>query len=385
MFTPIVPTGGLLGWQFLQRTQESQQQTLANSASVQSDMEVFEERIANVETAEDLVNDFRLLRVALGAFGLSDDIGNKYFIQKVLEEGTSDPAALANRLSDTRYLNLAEAFGFGAYGTPNNGFAAVEAQIRAGTDTLPPNQRQEAGDQAMQLVDRLKALSDEMSRAPGSDGVAALRDEVDALWPEVMGNRRMREAMLSAFNVAEGFDALDQGVQVEVMRQQVFGLFEDRPTEQLTGFIDRIKQNYTSRQFEVAVGEQASELRIALNLERELPAIAADPDDSNDTSWLKIMGSAALREVFDKAFGLPAAFAALDLDRQLETYKARATSLFGSDEVSQFADPEQRENLIRRYLVQTELSGEASGATSTNAALTILSGVNSNNLFSLLT
>ncbi|MBS8226146.1 DUF1217 domain-containing protein [Vannielia litorea] len=384
MFTPIVPLGGLLGWQFLQRTQESQQQTLASSTTVQRDMAEFEERIASVKTPEDLVSDFRLLRIALGAFGLADDIGNKYFIQKVLEEGTAE-GSLASRLSDTRYRDLAEAFGFGTYDTPNNAFGAIEAQIRAGTDTLPAREREAAGDRALTLVDRLKQLSDLTGQEDVAPEQAALRAEVEDLWPQVMGQPRMREAMRATFDIGEGYDALNHATQVEVLRQKVVGLFEDRPAEQLTGFIDRIKQGYTTRQFEQAVGEQAQELRIALNLERELPDLAADPDDANDTMWFKIMGSSPLRAVFDAAFGLPTAFSALDIDRQLDVYKERAQSLFGSSEVSQFTDPAKREDLIRTYLVRTEISGQASTGGGSSAALTILSNVSSNNLFSLLT
>jgi len=57
--------------------------------------------------------------VALGAFGLSDDINNKFFLQKVLEDGTLDPDALSNKLSDNRYQEFTKAFGFGDFDVPN--------------------------------------------------------------------------------------------------------------------------------------------------------------------------------------------------------------------------------------------------------------------------
>ena len=50
--------------------------------------------------------------VALGAFGLQDDLPNRFFIQKVLEGGTLSTDSLANKLSDPRYAALAKAFGF---------------------------------------------------------------------------------------------------------------------------------------------------------------------------------------------------------------------------------------------------------------------------------
>ena len=56
----------------------------------------FEEKIAAVTTAADLVADRRLLKVALGAFGLEGEIDKKAFIRKVLEEGTTDRGRLAD-------------------------------------------------------------------------------------------------------------------------------------------------------------------------------------------------------------------------------------------------------------------------------------------------
>jgi len=97
-FQPVVPLSGYAGFAFLERTLETQQQAFNSSASIQRDTEYFLENIEKVETAEALVNDRRLFTVALGAFGLSDDINNKFFLQKVLEDGTLDPDALSNKL-----------------------------------------------------------------------------------------------------------------------------------------------------------------------------------------------------------------------------------------------------------------------------------------------
>ena len=65
-----------------------------------------------IETVDDIVNDRRFMRVLLGAYGLSDDIENTQFIKTVLSEGVSEPSALANKLTDRRYRNLARNFDF---------------------------------------------------------------------------------------------------------------------------------------------------------------------------------------------------------------------------------------------------------------------------------
>lgn len=117
-FQPIIPTSGLAGWSFLQRTYEAQTDAFNSSRVITRDTEYFAAQIAQVNTAEDLVADRRLLRITLGAFGLEDDLNNKFFIRKILEEGTINPASLANKMSDSRYTAMSSAFGFDL-GVPN--------------------------------------------------------------------------------------------------------------------------------------------------------------------------------------------------------------------------------------------------------------------------
>jgi len=221
-------------------------------------------RIASVSTAEDLVADRRLLTVALGAFGLDDDIDSRFLIRKVLEEGTQEPRALANRLADRRYAALSEAFGFG------NG-------------TLPNTAR--------------------------------------------------------------------------------------------AGFAESITSAFLERQFEIGVGATDTTLRLALQLERELPELAAR-QSTDSTKWLTVMGSRPMRQVFETAFGLPPAFATLDLDRQESVFRDRSERLFGISSFSDFADPETRETLTRTFLARAQLAEGAAGglgASGAGTALTLLS------------
>jgi hypothetical protein len=96
--TAVVPASGLVGWTFLQRTASRQIETLAAQPVAQRNEAWFRERIGQIGTAADLVADRRLLEVALTAFGLESDIDNRFFIRKVLEDGTLRNDALSNRL-----------------------------------------------------------------------------------------------------------------------------------------------------------------------------------------------------------------------------------------------------------------------------------------------
>ena len=124
-FAPVVPFGGVAGWTFLKRTLPSQRAAFEAAPANQRDEAYFREKIGKITTAEALVSDRRLLKVALGAFGLEADINNRYFIRKVLEEGTLNADALANKLANKQYEKLSAAFGFalGAASTQISGFA----------------------------------------------------------------------------------------------------------------------------------------------------------------------------------------------------------------------------------------------------------------------
>jgi len=216
------------------------------------DEDYFRANSGKIDTAEQLVNDRRLLRVALGAFGLDNDINNKFFIQKVLSDGTLKTDALSNRLADKQYQKLSSAFGFGDFSVP---------------------------------------------------------------------------------------------------------------CSKISDFFYKLIAQYRTRQFELAVGSQNSDFRIALNLQRELPELAAKANSSENAKWFTIMGNKPLRTAFQTALGLPSSTATLDLDLQLNVFKSRAKAQFGNDTVSQFADPATLDKLVKRFLLRSEMDAfSASGA-----------------------
>ena len=259
-YSPVIPASGYAGWAILKRTMAKQTETFVKSAEIVRDEDYFRANIGKINTAEDLVKDRRLLKVALGAFGLEADITNKAFIQKVLEGGTLDARSLANRLADKQYVKLSAAFGFGDFKIPST---------------------------------------------------------------------------------------------------------------KVSTFPDQILKDYKSRSFEVAVGDQDGDLRLALNAERELTALAAKTG-SEDTKWFTILGNTALKRVFTKALGLPRSISAVDLDQQLRVFKEKAADIFGANTISQFTDTAKVDSVIRRFLVRSQADALTSTTGSGAAALAML-------------
>lgn len=264
-YQPVIPSTGNLGWSFLKSSREDQQRAFDNSTSIKTNSEYFREKIGGITSAEELVSDRRLTSVALGAFGLDDDINNRYFVQKVLEEGTLDSDSFANRLSDKRYFAMAEAFSFHL----------------------------------------------------------------------------------------------------------------DPPNTALSNFPDAILKQYSTRQFEVAVGKQDEDLRLALGLSRDITELS-DRNLTEDTAWFTIMGNPPMRRVFETALGLPKQLAAIDLDQQLGEFKAKAQSMFGTSDPADFIDETLQEKLVRNFLVRSELQSSSFASPGGAIALTLLQSLTPN-------
>lgn len=258
-FQPVVPLTGYVGWRFLERTLEAQQTAFSESQPIERATTYFSENIGNVTTADDLVNDRQLLSVALGAYGLDEDIDNKFFIKQILEDGTIDDDALANRLADNRYADFSRAFGFGDLSVPNTVISTFAADIN---------------------------------------------------------------------------------------------------------------ERYEVKQFEQAVGDQDNDLRLAMNLSSGLSDVL-EATSTTEGQWFSVMGNEPLRSVFQTALGLPDEIASIDIDQQREIFQERANAVLGTDDLSEIADPDQQEKLIRLFLVRSE-AASINIATGASAALTLL-------------
>jgi hypothetical protein len=211
-FTAALPLTGYAGWAFLKRTEAKQTAALAETAVVKRDEDYFRAKIGKVDSAEQLVADRRLLRVALGAFGLEGDINNKAFIQKVLESSTLKDGSLANRLADKQYQKLSAAFGFGNFSTPSTKLSDFPDKILKAWKTRQFEQAVGEQNEDMRL-----ALNAEREMA---DLAAKTKTSNDAKWFAVMGNAPLRKVFEKALGLPSAFSQLDIDKQLEVLKDK---------------------------------------------------------------------------------------------------------------------------------------------------------------------
>ena len=228
-FQPVLPIGGVGGWAFLAKTRASQQAAFDRSPMIQRDTDYFEQKIGSVKSPEELVSDRRLMRVALGAFGLDADIDNRFFIRKVLEGGSIDPKSLANRLSDKRYLKLAKAFGFGDITPPHSAVSDFGKKI-----TAAYRDRQFEAAVGEAEPDLRLALS--LDRDLGE--IASKTLSKDGKWFTLMANPPLRTVFERVLSLPKSIGALDLDLQLKTFKakaSQAFG------TDDLASFADPAK------------------------------------------------------------------------------------------------------------------------------------------------
>ena len=84
--------------------------------TVDRDTQYYLANITKVKSIDDFVNNDRLFKYAMKAYGLENMDYAKAFMVKALKEGVSDPNSFANKLTDKRYAQFVSAFNFAANG-----------------------------------------------------------------------------------------------------------------------------------------------------------------------------------------------------------------------------------------------------------------------------
>lgn len=229
-FGAIVPFGGLSGWHFLKSTKDAQLNAFSESSQSQRQTQYFKDNIGSAVTAEQLVGDRRLLEVALSAFGLEQDIGNRAFIRQVLESDTLDRRSLASRLSDKRYFELAKTFGFGDFATPNTVLSDFADKV---TNRYFNQKFEEAigsQDPDLRLAHGLERNLRETIEDSASENTN---------WFSILGTPPLRVVFARSLGLPDSISALDIDRQVGIFKKrtaQIFGV------EDLMSFHEKANQ-----------------------------------------------------------------------------------------------------------------------------------------------
>ena len=102
---------------------------ISTTPQIAREVEYYQENIGKVETAEELTEDTRLFNFVMRAYGLEEFNYATAFMKKLLKEGPDAEDGLASRLTDPRYLEIAEDFNFPAFEASTTSFDRVQQGV----------------------------------------------------------------------------------------------------------------------------------------------------------------------------------------------------------------------------------------------------------------
>jgi len=193
----------------------------AAKPTVANDVRIYLERVTKIRSVDEFLNDDRVYRFAMKAFGLGDMIYAKAFMRKVLSEGVDSKAAFANKLADTRYAEFASTFNFKRY----NDATTVFDRTRQGT------------------VDRYIRQTIEEDAGAGNDNVRlALYFERKApaiTSPyQILADKALLNVVYTALGLPVATSVMDIDAQADLIRERVN--FDDfKAPDKLNKFIGR--------------------------------------------------------------------------------------------------------------------------------------------------
>ena len=100
-------------------TRDRQITSIRNSAQGTREINTFRERIGNIQTVDQLLEDQELYSFVMKAYDLEDQIFGKALMAKVLKSDIDDKTSLVNRLTSQRFKDIHEGLGFSAGGIGN--------------------------------------------------------------------------------------------------------------------------------------------------------------------------------------------------------------------------------------------------------------------------
>lgn len=324
---------------------------------VDRDTKYYLDNITKVKSIDDFVNNDRLFKYAMKAYGLEDMDYAKAFMVKALKEGVSDPNSFANKLTDKRYADFVTAFNFAANGADatiynkTQQFTTSNYAKQAVINGVDPNSAYVKGETAYYLanITNVKSVDDLMSDkrlytyALASVGLDAATENRDTIKQVLLGGVRdpnsvankMTDKTYAALASTFNFEQYGENTTTYNAAQQ--------PT------VDK----YLRQTLEENAGETNQGVRLALYFQRKAPTI---------TNWYDVLADTALASVVRTALGLPDSFATADIDKQAQLFEQKLN-------ISDFTDPTKLGKFLTRFTSMWEINNPTSPAVTSVSVL----------------
>lgn len=295
-YNVALTSNGLAGFRQLKKTEDSQKEVLKADAFVKRETEYFKNNIGKITSADEFVKDTRILRFALSSYGLEEELFKTAYIKRVLESDLTDTASAANRISDPRWQNFAQAF------------------IKS-TPELPGPLQEGFGDKQI-----AKSYAVELSRYKTDAQIDTLNDEADK-FRSLMKNIKTTDDLFKSENRA-ALKFIKQAFNVEN---------DPSSNEQIAGFL-----NATT--FSASPPEGWQEARKALSFFDDIAqgeAIGAKTTKDTKPNSDKVIEN-VIRIRFEQE--LKNASGVSDYNTKAEAFRTTVRNLTGTDDIDGLLD-----------------------------------------------
>lgn len=106
MVLSITGLSSQMALNLVDRTRDKQMEVLRNDPLNDRAVQAFQERVGDIKTPKDFVQDYEVYSFVMRAFDLEDRMFGKGMIRKILESDPTDSTSLVNRLTDPRFGEL---------------------------------------------------------------------------------------------------------------------------------------------------------------------------------------------------------------------------------------------------------------------------------------
>lgn len=324
---------------------------------VKRETEYYLANITKVKSIEEFVENDRLFKYAMKAFGLGDMDYAKAFMIKALKEGVSDPDSFANKLTDKRYAQFVAAFDFASHGETTTVYNPAQQDVvtnyatQATINGVDPDSEFVKTETAYYLanITKVKSVDDLMAdgrlysyalAAYGLDAStedkALIRSVLEGGVADPKSPANLQENKAYA-GLAVAFDFAGRGTEATTYNS----------TQQPT--VD----SYLRQTLEEDAGKTNDGVRLALNFERKASTIK---------NWYDVLADKALASVVRTALGLPDSFAAADIDKQAALFEKRL-------DIEDFTDPVKLGKFLTRFASLYEIDHPTSTAVTSVSVL----------------
>ncbi|MBO9428629.1 DUF1217 domain-containing protein [Sulfitobacter sp. R18_1] len=189
----------------IERTKDKQMDVLANDPIHKRAIENFREKIGDVESIDDLINDYDSFSFMMKAFDLEEKIYAKGMMKKVFESDREDKTSLLNRLNDSNMKAMHEAIDFQAGGVTNY-------------NTFSSQWQEEMVDKYLETQYR----NAHTETSPNAGTILEMREKAGEVktWYGILGDAELSDFMRTALGIPKEAIYLDVDKQKELFEKK---------------------------------------------------------------------------------------------------------------------------------------------------------------------